>query len=523
MHLIKKFNKKTFNSFNTFKIFNGLNSFYPIIIKNKFTNIIFFNKKNETNSEKKLSFTKTKITNKSFSDFNKSNININKNKNKNKNKEINTHTNTNTNTNINTNINTNKDIDINIDMDIEKEYKDLKNKLLNKNFNFTKEDSNLNELNYKEELFEFTANNYYDINDEEINIILNKLKDKKILEAEIKDFKFFTKNILLAYYNNENFTLKQSTFFLFIKYYLNVIKEIKIYLDPNYLSMENNSFDLFFDNINASLLNKAITNISNETNISDFIYFFQILNLINFSNLETKHKFVEYLQINFLLLSNLNIDFDNNINNDNNKSNIILYLLENINFYLSNKIPLDENFLQILNFFTEKISLENNIDYIFNESLIKRRKIKKFSGLEITYFSYLYGFLNEFIYNNEKENKKNMDKIKDNNSVNISDTDKLKDNINDNKKKEKIFYLKNENRENFFIIENLLRKIEQIFIFSNKITKENLLKRYLLNKENLEKILGNSIEDLYKNKESYIDSQMNSIMEKTLQYMKIIK
>jgi hypothetical protein len=488
MHNLKKFNINTLNILNnnTFNIFNAIR------IKYKITEILLINNKKINDNKNKHSF--KLIINKSFCDYNKINIK----------------TNNNNSSNNNNNITYNKDKDIdkdiensNINNNIFIENKDLKNKLLNKNFTFTKEDSNLNDLKFKEELFEYTANKSENINDEEIIIILNKLKDKKILEAEIKDFKFFIKNILSAFYNiknNNNNTLKQSTFLLFIKYYLSVIKEIKIYLDPNFLSLENNSFDLFFDNINASILNKAITGISNDTKITDFIYFFQIINLINFPTKEIKLKFVEHLQINFLLLGNLNYDNFNVDYIDN--SNIMLFLLENINFYLCHKIPLGENFIQILNFFTNKISYENNIDYYFNESFNKRRKNKKFLEEEINFYSYLYGILNEYV---------------DNKNINKDDKD------NKDIYKEKILYLKNENEENLIILKNLLRKIEQLFLFSNKITKKNLLKRYSLNKENIEKLLRNSIEDLYNDKESFIDTQMNSIMHKTLQDMKIIK
>ena len=94
-------------------------------------------------------------------------------------------------------------------------------------------------------------------------MILNKLKDNKILECEIKDFKHLIKNILSVFYNNNknDNEIKQETFLNFIKYYLKVNKEIKTYIDPNSYSLENNGFDLFFDNLNASLLNKIIKNI----------------------------------------------------------------------------------------------------------------------------------------------------------------------------------------------------------------------------------------------------------------------
>ena len=406
-------------------------------------------------------------------------------------------------------INTNKNFCESI-IQIQQEKK-LNKKFPNKTFTFIKENSKLSDLNFKEELFEFAAIKAEQLNDSEINLILDKLKDKKILESEIKDFKHLIKNILSAC----NDSIKQETLLKFIKYYLAIHKDIKIYLDPNYISIENNGFDLFFDNLNASLLNKAMMNITNANKSSDFIYFFQLVNLVIFSPNEIKYKFINYIQINFLLNNNLS-----EISDSFQQINLIMFLLENINFYRSNKIPLDKNFIEILKCYQEKISLDNNINFLYNEDFIKRRKTNKISQEEIKLFSYIFGCLNEWTIDYKSGNKikkdtnTNMKLRRRKQNDEIEKEEKIINEKEEIIEKEKFYFIKTE--EDLKIVECLLRKIESVSLNGNKIPKKNLLQKF---KENMESLNNINSED----KENFIDTQINGIMERTLQEMKIIK
>jgi len=251
---------------------------------------------------------------------------------------------------------------------------------------FIKEDAKLEDLKYKEEIFEFVAFKSNFMSEKDIIVALEKLENHVILETELKEFKFFIRNILEIQdkFNSEFAIVK------FIKYFIKTYNtDLKKYFDPNYISVENNKYDLEFDNIFAALLNFALLNLMKIENNYNFKSYLDLITLINFTNDDTKKKFLEKIQIKFLQNVNLNLVnspfslrsiFDESELkeiNCNKEEDLWAFLLINIILYQENNYPVDELFNEIIIYFNLKIKDNHGMIKYWNSELNTRPRLIK--------------------------------------------------------------------------------------------------------------------------------------------------
>ena len=387
--------------------------------------------------------------------------------------------------------------------------------------------------------------------EKEILISLEKLENFKILETELKEYKCYIRNILeiTDKINDEKIVLK------FIRYYLKIYEDIKIFMDKNYFSIENNSYDLNFSNIDLSMFNFSISRLHNVNNNRNIRYIIEILNNIQFSSFEIKKDFLAKIQIKFLQNINLNIsnsqffknkfseelkqiykinsndkiyfddnyhiENDRNSNNleiksfvnkkidlidyqkntcislDNNKNNIDLDLLTffwyNIAIYTQDKIKMDVLLKEIFSFFEFFLKDEFELN-LFDFESPKRSRVKKLNEKELKVLNYIYGNLNNWLINFNKEIEKN--KVQEKNESDMGN----KKNFNEYYGKSKNEDINNDSvnafnylncTEDFYSIKNFLKNIEKIILINNKISIKNFKERYIREtKDREEKIIG---------------------------------
>lgn len=137
-------------------------------------------------------------------------------------------------------------------------------------FVFIKENTKINDLTYKEEIFEFFAFNYGNLSNDEIRIIIDKLQKYQILESELHDLKCFLRDLLEIKHKLND---------------LNLINEIIILFNSKYLEIQN-----FKNNL-----------IDNENYDSDFISLYYNFsnfvqeNFFKFPNKDLKNVFTFYV------------------------------------------------------------------------------------------------------------------------------------------------------------------------------------------------------------------------------------
>lgn len=131
---------------------------------------------------------------------------------------------------------------------------------------YTKNDTKISDLQFKEEIFEYFAFHYESLNENEITEIVNKLNDKVILTSEIKDMKMFMRNLIEIIQADKRSTEFMSTICNFFFKKSMEIKEIIQSDDINTqssLRMNNNEYDMDFFNVWIGIANIMIENIDN--------------------------------------------------------------------------------------------------------------------------------------------------------------------------------------------------------------------------------------------------------------------
>jgi hypothetical protein len=149
---------------------------------------------------------------------------------------------------------------------------------------FIKPTTTLKELKYKEEILEYFAYNYSTLNQSELQSILNKLKDYKILAPEIKEIKCFLRDFLEISENIKDEELIHE----FINFFIQKIDEIDENIKENYINtkIENNVFDLDFTSLMNSFFFFLEKNIPNARSPKLFDDFFKCLNRFPSDNIE---------------------------------------------------------------------------------------------------------------------------------------------------------------------------------------------------------------------------------------------
>jgi len=348
---------------------------------------------------------------------------------------------------------------------------------------FIKENSRLEDLTYKEEIFEYVALKSNVMSEKDIILALEKLENHVILETELKEFKFFIRNILEIQSNfNSEYAITK-----FLKYFITTYnRDLKKFFDSNYISVENNKYDLYFQNIYAALLNFALMNIMKIEINFNLKYYLDLFLLINFTNDKIKKEFLEKIQIKFL--QNINLNLANspfNLNNiiekselddvkDKKEEDLLSFLLINISL---NKYIFDEYLCEIINYFDLRLRDKYGLIKYWNSEFNIRPKIYKLENRELKILNIIYGILNNWIeiYKKEIEGKKDPKEINDDVHQKSGKSNNTDQNI---KKDNSIEINLIKNKEHLDIIQNFLNTVEIIIFRNNKISKAKFLKIY---------------------------------------------
>lgn len=217
--------------------------------------------------------------------------------------------------------------------------------ILNKNLIYIKPNYTLDDLKYKEEIFEYFSIKYLQMNDEEVINIMEKLKTYKILSSELKDIKLFLRDFLEKNFDTTNVSLIIN----FIKFVTHIYPFIEEHTDFDNLAsgFENTHHDRNFYNIMESILDfmikKKIYIKSNKELLGVFKYFDSFPFIKNDSNdkewtdlilqyknnEETGYRFIlDFSSTTQLLLICLNAYRNSLLKNED----VVKYLLNN--FYL---------------------------------------------------------------------------------------------------------------------------------------------------------------------------------------------
>jgi len=353
---------------------------------------------------------------------------------------------------------------------------------------FIKDITKVEDLKFKEEFFEFISLRTEELTEIDLISIIEKLETHVILESELKEFKFLIRNILEVknIFNSEYAIMK------FIKYFLKTYNsDLKKFFDPNVISVENNKYDVFFDNLNASMFNFALENLMKIENNHNMKYILDLFLLINFSEEKVKKELFEKIQIKFLQNINLNLmnsplNLKNIVNdgqfgsNENFKEeDLLMFLLINLVLYQENKYLLDVVLEELIKYFDLKLQDRYGLYKYWSSDLNTRPQVFKIDEKELKILNIIYGLLSNWIEFNKKENI--------NINQNLTEDQKtplLKSNFKDNNgKKEEI----NANsltiniiisKEQIYIVEGFLRTIEKVVLKNNKITKQKFLKKF---------------------------------------------
>lgn len=375
---------------------------------------------------------------------------------------------------------------------------------------FIKDDAKLEDLKFKEEIFEYAAIKANEITETEIILALNKLESHVILEAELKEFKFFIRSILEIQdkFRSEFAVIK------FINYYLKTYKkDFKTYLDPNHFSIENNQYDLDFSNLNAALLNFGLKNLMKIEHNFNLKSLLDLILLINFTDDKIKKEFLEKIQIKFLQNVNLNLinspfnlkgiieeedlinkskhdsgseiyNYKNNDfeNTENSKEiDLNMFLLINIIVYQDNKYQLDEKLLGIINYFEARLADKNGLIKYWDQDLNKRLQVSKIETKELQIFNLIYGFMNNWVEAYNKEINKSSINEESKIKKEKSEKNKIELNAENIETKEvneslKVNLISNEEQLN--ALRKFLKTVEMIILRNNKITKQSFIKKF---------------------------------------------
>lgn len=350
---------------------------------------------------------------------------------------------------------------------------------LNKiNYNlFIKENSELKNLKYKEEIFEYMSLFSKDIKDTEIILAIDKLENFEILESEVRYFKFFIRDIL----EMQEKLIEEEIIIKFIKYYVRNINKIKKYSDNDYISIENNNYDLNFDNINASILSFAMFNLHKIKDNKNLKPILELVNLVVFQSKTIKKDFIEKIQIKFL--QNINLQLWNNpiylgkINKENQVSDDILFFcLFNISEYDLQKFTYDENLIEILKYLNLYLKEKFDLNQKYNINNQTRYSNCKLNDKQINLLNILYGIL--------KKRDVDYKKLENSKKENY-ETDSNEQNLHPHAQNQS-FEL---SKDYLSIVKNLNDSIEKIILISKKITRAKF-------KEEFEKKLNMSKDEL---------------------------
>ncbi len=385
---------------------------------------------------------------------------------------------------------------------------------------FIKENSRLEDLIFKEEIFEYVALKSKEMNEKDMITVLYKLESHTIIEAELKDFKFFICNVLEI----QEKLKSEFAVVKFIQYFLKTYNnDLKKFLNPNSLLLENNKYDLNFSNINASLVNFALGNLMKIETNSNLKYVLDLLLMINFAENKIKKEFLEKIQIKFLQNVNLNLlnspfDLKGIIDKEHSKSDIDMieidlniFLLMNLVIYQDNKFPVDDTLLEIINYFELRLSDKHSLLSFWKQDLNKRPQIFKLKSKELMVFNLIYGFMNNWVKVFKTENKKQEDSKGNTTTRNEREINNEEETKENNNSLGIIEVNLISNKEQIETIEKLLKTIEQIILRNNKISKEAFLKKF--NNDSIRyKETINRIEDI----ENKLIDRILSEMEKNI-------
>jgi hypothetical protein len=160
-----------------------------------------------------------------------------------------------------------------------------KEEICNQNhYTYIKSSTELKDLIYKEEILEYFAYNYLNLQQDDLKEILKLLKVYKILAPEIKDIKCFFRDFLEISENIED----EEIISQFINFFIEKMDEIEQHKRENSIGteMENNFFDLDFSSILNSFFFFIEKSISIIRNPNTFNAIFKFLNRFSVYNLE---------------------------------------------------------------------------------------------------------------------------------------------------------------------------------------------------------------------------------------------
>lgn len=228
----------------------------------------------------------------------------------------------------------------------------------NTKFQFIKSHYKINDLKYKEEIFEYFSYNYQKMKEEDFINIFEKLFSYYILEQEVKYFKFIMRDFLeianssldkegnlITKFNDENLISS------WVRFFNRKFKEIKPLLENN-MNVENTEFDRDFTNIlngQFAFLKAHAKYITSNENLFEFFKFIH-------ENPTDEKSFSNELWCNLIEIFKNNKTFS-----FANKKIISFEKLAEINLYLL--INIHENF----------IVDKNKIKYFLNNFLISMK------------------------------------------------------------------------------------------------------------------------------------------------------
>jgi len=162
------------------------------------------------------------------------------------------------------------------------------------NYTFIKPTTEIKDLKYKEEILEYFAFNYLNLQEADYKQILRLLKVHKILAPEIKDIKCFFRDFLEISENIKDEELISN----FIYFFIDKMNEINVHKKKNTITteIENNFYDLDFTSVLNSFfffLERIIPKIKNPIT---FDAIFCALDTFPFDNFQRSNQF----WVNFL-------------------------------------------------------------------------------------------------------------------------------------------------------------------------------------------------------------------------------
>lgn len=182
---------------------------------------------------------------------------------------------------------------------------------------FIHPNSTIDDLKYKEELFEYFAYNYLKMDISELKTILSKMKNFYILDNELRDFKCFLRDFFELFNSPDRDKFEDEEIISeFSKFVTSKLDQVKEYLEEGNF-VENNIYDKDFtvilNNFKSFIEGKMYLIRSNENMVPLFEYLDNFPVADNKSSNEIWRKLIECYKTNDNIHSPNNTNFYTNI------------------------------------------------------------------------------------------------------------------------------------------------------------------------------------------------------------------